>query len=166
MSNAMLDRVFGLGHGLRSTERLVLLALADRCNGAGICWPALGEIAQRTGLHLRRVRRILRRLERQQILVTEPRSGRTSRYHLRVDQRAGAANTPDTDVRGVGQPSEPNTPDVWALHPGRLGPPNPQEPRDNTVGEGIRVETYASGRSGRRAAARKIEPRRRTLEAP
>jgi DNA-binding transcriptional ArsR family regulator len=110
----MLNRVWRLHLRipLSSNERLVLLALADRCNGAGVCWPGLTDLAGRTGLSRRTIRRILRRLERHKVVVTDRRRGRTSRYHLSLNDPASEVNTPDTTDRGIGRSSGVNTPDT------------------------------------------------------
>src|SRR5262249_29556312 len=157
MSNVMLNRVWRLRNRLRSTERLVLLALADRCNGSGMCWPGLTDLAQRTGLGLRDVRKVLRRLERQKLVVTHPRRGRTSRYHLLLNDPASKVNTPEQAPRGGGQSSAANTPDRQPPHPGTPAPPNPQEPSDGRH----RDETYGSTTRGAGAGSRKIAARRR-----
>ena len=157
----MLNRVWRLGSGIRLSpnERLVLLALADRCNGAGICWPGLTDLAARSGLRPRAIRAILRRLERRKLVVTHHRRGRTSRYHLLLSDAASKVSTPARGYRGVGQPSGVNTPAWPCPHPGTVVPPNPQEPSDYTHGEGI--ETYGSGRSGAGGGRRKIAAHRR-----
>src|SRR5262249_14153288 len=103
--------------------------------GVGVSWPSVPDLAARTGLTPRGVEKVLRRLESRNLVVTERRPGRTSRYR-------------PTPERGFGDPRT-------AVHP------NPQEPRDSTVGEGIRLETYGSGRSGGRRGARKLAARRR-----
>ena len=43
--------------------RLVAIALADRVNGDGNCWPSLADVARRTGMSERQVRRHIRQLE-------------------------------------------------------------------------------------------------------
>lgn len=46
----------------RGSALLVLLALADRANDKGECWPSVGDIARRTRLGERAVRKVLRGL--------------------------------------------------------------------------------------------------------
>jgi hypothetical protein len=121
----MLDRVFASPH-MRPADRLVLLALADRCNSAGLCWSSLADIARRAGLDQRRVRRIVRHLEACGALVVERRRGRSSIYRPMPEELGAATQdtrTPGAETRGDG-----------ARHPGRGRPPNPQEPRDSTEG--------------------------------
>jgi Helix-turn-helix domain len=159
MSNVMLNRVWRLRIPLRLSERMVLLALADRCNGAGICWPGLADLAARSGLRPRAIRITLRRLERRKLLVTHLRRGRTSRYHLlSPGDAASSVNTPAREDRGVGQPSAVNTPAPWCPYPGTAVPPNPQEPKDYTHEvETLRIRKGAGGR--KIAARRRCRPR-------
>jgi DNA-binding transcriptional ArsR family regulator len=159
VSNEMLNRAWRLRLRLRLSERLLLVALADRCNGVGICWPSVADLAARTGLKPRAVRNLLRRLERRKLIDTTPRDGRTSKYRLRLLAPASNANTPAPGDRGTGQSSAVNTPARRCPHPGTAVPPNPQEPTDSTVGEGI--ETSGSSRSGAGGGARKLAARRR-----
>lgn len=45
------------------TKKLLLLALADRADDDGFCWPGVASLAQRTGVSERQVQRMLRKLE-------------------------------------------------------------------------------------------------------
>ena len=161
MSNEMLNRAWRLRLRLRVSERLLLVTLADRCNAAGICWPSVADLAARTGLKPRTVQKLLRGLEKRKLIDTTARDGRTNIYRLRLLATASKANTPEPRDRGTGQSSAVNTPVPRDTHPCPTGHPNLQEPTDSTLGEGIRVETHGSGRSGPRAGARKIAARRR-----
>ena len=57
---AVLD--FAPTHWIPAT-RMVALALADRVNAEGLCWPSLADIQRRTGLSERWVRYQLRIIE-------------------------------------------------------------------------------------------------------
>src|SRR5215468_8504521 len=107
MSNDMLNQVFGLRVRLRPAERLVLLALADRCNGAGVCDPGIRDTARRAGLTPRGVEKVLRDLESKGVLVTTFRSGRTNLYRL----------TPERPFGGTGHASKANTPERRCTDP-------------------------------------------------
>lgn len=63
----------GLGNG---AERLVLLALADFCDDAGRCWPAMATIAAKACVTERGARNIVRRLEADGWLQTKVGRGR------------------------------------------------------------------------------------------
>jgi DNA-binding transcriptional regulator PaaX len=62
--------------------RLVLVALADRMNGAGLCWCSVTDLAERTGFCEWTVRRALKTLEATGELAIEHRLGRTHRYRI------------------------------------------------------------------------------------
>jgi hypothetical protein len=62
MSNRWLNEVWKLTAG-GSSRKAVLVALADRANDNGICWPAVNDIAKRTELSPRQVQRIIRHLQ-------------------------------------------------------------------------------------------------------
>jgi hypothetical protein len=49
MSNAALTAVFEHSR-TRNGPRLLLLALADRANDTGRCWPGIEDLMRRTGL--------------------------------------------------------------------------------------------------------------------
>ena len=55
---------------------LVLLALADWANDAGVCWPSVPAIARKARLSDRQVRRILDELEEQKIITVQEKRGR------------------------------------------------------------------------------------------
>ena len=52
-----------------SGTRMVAIALADRVNQDGQCWPSVADIARRTGLSGRMVQRHLRYLEEQGVIT-------------------------------------------------------------------------------------------------
>lgn len=70
--------------GLTSTEKLVLLALADWANDEGLCWPSIETLAQKTSLVKRSVSRIIKELERKQLLTRQEISGKGVKYWVSV----------------------------------------------------------------------------------
>lgn len=77
---------------LPPSERLVLIYLADMANGEKICWPGQTRIARYTGLALRTVISVLKKLADRQLIRVETSAGRVSRYHiLRTDTPANSA---------------------------------------------------------------------------
>ena len=78
---------------LGPSETLVLLALADQANDAGVAWPAQGSLARRARQTDRNVRRMLVKLERMGLLSVERRSSshgrKSNRYRLHVGARIG-----------------------------------------------------------------------------
>ena len=95
---------------LGPSEMLVLLALADQANDAGVAWPAQGSLARRARQTDRNVRRMLVKLERMGLLSVERRSSshgrKSNRYRLHVGARIGESlesRQPD-ELSGCGGP--------------------------------------------------------------
>ena len=93
---------------LPATAKLVLLALADFCNGRdgqGACYPGQGRIAAMCGISDRQVRNILRDLEGRGLVETVHRPGagrgrRSNVYRLACDgnrKQASGSDIPDAD---------------------------------------------------------------------
>ena len=61
-----------------SGELLVLLAMADFADDAGICWPSVATVAKKARMSDRNARRVIRKLEGDGYLRTFPSSGRKS----------------------------------------------------------------------------------------
>ncbi|NBW14019.1 MAG: helix-turn-helix domain-containing protein, partial [Caulobacteraceae bacterium] len=62
VSNGILNLAWQVD-GLTASEKLVLVALADRADDAGCCWPSLADIARRCCLSERFARTVLRSIE-------------------------------------------------------------------------------------------------------
>ena len=126
--------------GLTSSERLVLLYLADKANGERVCWPGQETIVRYTALSLRTVRMVIPALAGHGLISVEARPGIVTRYHiLRPDTPASGhgANGANpgkatrgspgktaqaTPANGHGAPRQNSTP-----HPGK----SCTEPRQN-----------------------------------
>lgn len=85
-----------------STQKLVLLALADNANDEGVCWPALNTIAKKCDLDKSNVCRHTKRLVKLGLVSVELRNGPnfghiSSRYTLKIPLSHGA--TPLVAVR-------------------------------------------------------------------
>lgn len=94
-------------------ERLVLLALADFCDDAGRCWPAMATIAAKACVTERGARNIVRRLEADGWLKTQVGRGRGGCNTYQVimsnpEQRAGN-DVPGTAFRPEREDSLPGT---------------------------------------------------------
>lgn len=76
-------------------NRLVLLAIADRCqeNGAG-AWPALEDLQAKTLLSESTVRRCIQALIKSGELETKARKGRTNTYRIRYESRSAREAAP------------------------------------------------------------------------
>ena len=81
--------------GVKGSDRLVILALADYCNESGWCFPSVPELARRCQLSDRGTQKILARLAAGGHIAVEANEGMrktsgspTHKYHLLAYQRS------------------------------------------------------------------------------
>ncbi|MGP1276015.1 MAG: helix-turn-helix domain-containing protein [Caulobacterales bacterium] len=85
MSNKATGHVWASGL-FEGAGLLVALKLADHADDDGWCWPAMSTLAKMTGLAPRSVRRILRQMEKAELLTVDVRRGRgrVNRYQMQL----------------------------------------------------------------------------------
>ncbi len=113
------------------SQRLVLLALADRADEDGICWPGVDWIAAQANITSRQIRTILRCLESSGDLITIGQKGGRHRTNLYIittglDKDAIAelfARCTDIELRN---------PEVSHTKPGSPASQNPEVQRHKT----------------------------------
>lgn len=95
--------------GLDQPQTLVLLALADAANDAGVCWPSQAEIGRKARMSDRSVRTHVRALEGLGLLHVERRAttaGRKSNiYQLNVGAVFSAGSQQPENPSGSGDPA-------------------------------------------------------------
>jgi predicted transcriptional regulator len=78
MSNDILNYVFELPvHGAKKS---ILVALADRANRNWECWPAIEDIATRSGCSVRHAFRVIKELEQDGFFTITRKCGRPNKY--------------------------------------------------------------------------------------
>ena len=58
---------------LPPTPKLILMALADAANDAGVCWPSIPTVASKCCVSIRTVRRVMKMLGERRLMLSEPR---------------------------------------------------------------------------------------------
>lgn len=106
MSIALMTVAWALP--VASTEKLVLLALADNANDAGCCWPSMATIARKCGLSERATRLAMRRLEAAGHVSSVDRVG-TSRLYS-VHPGTSCPPAPDASRHDMPVPPAPRAP--------------------------------------------------------
>lgn len=119
---------------LPSSEKFVLLALADNANDEGECWPSIQTIARKTNLSERTVQRAIIDLEERRLVHTSPRYGRSTKYFITpamVSPRQGVTpesvsphprqgvTPPPSPCRGGGDMVSPITINEPSIEPSR-----------------------------------------------
>lgn len=90
MSNLILSKAFQ-ADGLSSTQKFVLVSLADQANDNGVCWPSISLIQKRTCLSRTAVKDAVKSLLSAGILTvhyrkSENKVNKTSVYRVNIDQ--------------------------------------------------------------------------------
>jgi hypothetical protein len=127
-------------------ELLVLLALADRANDAGMCYPGLEDIAGKSRLSIRQVRRCIRQLEKIGELIVELNDGPRwcNRYTLTAVTKGAYADiprgrpTPDKMSHRTKCPPDKSVPEMSAEPSGTVTPPKDPAGYD----EGVRCAEF------------------------
>ena len=133
----------GAALGLHAADRLVLIYLADKANGIGVCWPGQETIVRFTGLSLRTVRTSIHRLAKLGPITLEEAPGIATRYIINRDLTP--ANGTGVDGADPGKPEHGypgniarGTPANGTGAPRQTSPPHPgkscTEPRQNLHG--------------------------------
>jgi hypothetical protein len=98
---------------LSSTQKLVLLALADWANDEGLCWPSIERVAKKSSLKKRAVQLAIRSLEEMQFIRREEVIGKGNRYWIQIPVHHMHPCIKDTppvhEVHGTGASDAPNT---------------------------------------------------------
>jgi DNA-binding transcriptional ArsR family regulator len=100
---------------LEPTRKFVLLALADRADDEGVCWPGVASLTRKTGLSERTVRKCLLVLNETGHLVVQKQPGFTNTYRVACGEidpcttRTPARRAPLREMQGGGAPAAPNT---------------------------------------------------------
>jgi len=124
--------------GCASSTKLVLLALADNANDAGVCWPAIPSIARRCSLDERTVYRAIATLEGLGHVTTESRPGRSTIYRVHPCQEVSPDKSPPLAQRHP-------TPDTKSPTPDRAPPPS-------SLREDLTIKNRQGNRQGRAGA--------------
>jgi len=104
---------------LSSTQKLVLLSLADWANDEGLCWPSIERVAKKSSLKKRAVQLAIRSLEEMQFIRREEVIGKGNRYwiHIPVQQMHPCIkDTPPVhEMHETHAPDAPNTSKIHQL---------------------------------------------------
>ena len=99
---------------LSSTQKLVLLSLADWANDEGLCWPSIDRLAIKTSMAGRSVQRIIRDLESMGFVRRDEVLGKGNRYWISIPltecHPCPSVTPPLTECHPTPDTVSPNTP--------------------------------------------------------
>jgi hypothetical protein len=118
VSNSIMTACWELE--IPATQKLVLVALADMANDAGICWPSVPLLVKRTGLSERAVQGAFKWLDSVQVVSIKRERGKANTFTVSPSSYTPAAGAPRTtcppqDVRHT--PAESAAPPPQQVHP-------------------------------------------------
>ena len=97
-------REAGAFRALTASAQVVLAALCDRANAAGVAWPTVETIARDHGLGESTVRRALGELVAAGLVLAARRNGRVTKYALVAPRESMAPVAPEQDPSQIGPP--------------------------------------------------------------
>ncbi len=138
-----------------STDKLVLLALADNANDAGVCWPSVSNLCIKTSLAERSVRQSIARLRECGYVEVKPREGHSNWFVVTPASGAppdGATPAPDAPLHDVHPAPDAGDPCTTCTTTPARGAPTPARGAPRTVKEpSIEPSENLGGRAARAA---------------
>lgn len=115
---------------LSGLRKLVYLALCDRADKTGRCWPSMDWIAKQCGICQRAAREHVSALVQQGLIRRELRRGRSTVYFVAIPPTTAAppAAEPHDDTPASAAPPTPSTPAIGAPAPASTAPRSSQWP--------------------------------------
>jgi hypothetical protein len=104
MSTHILSACWRLS-GMSSTQKLVLISLADQANDDGVCWPSISRMSERTCLSDRAIRDAVKWLTESGVLSVEHRYNSSNVYTI-----SPCNFQPDSEDSAPPAPSSPPAP--------------------------------------------------------
>jgi hypothetical protein len=102
---------------LSSTQKLVLLSLADWANDEGLCWPSIERVAKKSSLKKRAVQLAIRSLEEMQFIRREEVIGKGNRYWIQIPMQQMHPCTKDIPpVHQMHETPAPDAPNTLKIH--------------------------------------------------
>jgi hypothetical protein len=147
---------------LKASEKLVLLALADRAGENHGCWPSVSRLVSDTGLDKKTISAVTQRLEDCGLLVISRESGKGNFYQLigvegRHDDKA-SKTAPDPKTvpvpkTGLPRPKNGSTPDPKTGHESKKNLTRTEKRERGNAREGFAVFWQAYPRKVSKAQA-------------
>jgi hypothetical protein len=102
---------------LSSTQKLVLLSLADWANDEGLCWPSIERVAKKSSLKKRAVQLAIRSLEEMQFIRREEVVGKGNRYWIHIPmQQIHPCTKNIPPVHHMHETPAPDAPNTLKIH--------------------------------------------------
>lgn len=151
---------------LDSSERLVMLSLADHADDQGRCYPSIRRLCERTSMSDRGVQKVLQRLSERGFIKVQPNAGQggANLYRVLSTPERGSPPEPCSPRTEFTTPPNPvrKTPEPGSPKPsGTVIEPSEKKARDadaimDALTEVVRTETAAAYVAHRKAKRAKL----------
>jgi hypothetical protein len=131
-----------------STQKFVLISLADNANDNGICWPSIPTICRRTSLHRATVLRAIAWLTEHGYLAVNRETGRHNSYRIAVGSFPQPVAERDGSQSATSRTERPH-PSQKATTPVAQSDPNRNEPSRTVTHTRARARGGGNGSAGR-----------------
>jgi hypothetical protein len=129
-----------------STQKFVLISLADNANDNGICWPSIPTICRRTSLHRATVLRAISWLTEHGYIAVNRETGRHNSYRIAAGSFPQPVAQRDGSQNATGRTERPD-PSHKATGPVAQRDPNRNEPSRTVISARVRARER-DGQSG------------------
>ena len=120
--------------GITSTQKAILIALADRANEDNECWPSYEDICARSCANQKTVASALKALEQQGLIKKTRRYSKSTLYQLLITTDIGSISSTD-----IGHMDTPNIGNLTIKEPSKEPP---KEKHSRKVPDGVDPEAW------------------------
>ena len=116
MSIAAVSWALNEVRGLRAAEKAILIALADRADAEGYCFPSYKDITERSGAHRETVALALSKFEELGLIQRRRRYSKSNEYYLCITQKEPIR----VQERPVEKDKQEGFGDWWSAYPRKI----------------------------------------------
>lgn len=118
MSIAAVSWALNEVRGLRAAEKAILIALADRADAEGYCFPSYKDISDRSGAHRETISIALNKFEELGLIQRKRRFSKSNEYYLCITERqpVHVEEKPKQDK----QDKQEGFDDWWSAYPRKI----------------------------------------------
>tara|TARA_R100000951_G_scaffold8301_2_gene7558 strand:- start:2004 stop:2540 length:537 start_codon:yes stop_codon:yes gene_type:complete len=113
MSIAAVSWALNEVRGLRASEKAILIALADRADAEGYCFPSYKDITERSGAHRETVALALSKFEDLGLIQRKRRYSKSNEYYLCIAQREPVR----VEEKAPAKSKQDGFDDFWSAYP-------------------------------------------------
>jgi len=130
--------------GITSTQKAILIALADRANEDNQCWPSYEDICSRSCANQKTVASALKALEQLGFIKKTRRYSKSTLYELLISSDIGSINTTDIGSISSTDIGHKDTPNIGNLTINEPSKEPSKKKRSRKTPEGVDPEAWTN----------------------